>query len=203
MSSLSSVSASYGAVMAAARTAGSNASARSTSSSGSVAASIAAALEVDAKQLGDFEQNGGTVTFWQQSGSAAPARSGPADLGLPMTSEGVPDFDAIVAAGATVTGALPPNGAVMNTIVTQYGVQRIYAAQLDRGDGSTPTFIKSVGMTANSDSTTKLRQQFLKTMAADFQALPNSLNQARVQCPNGLLTWMRTDGAQHHLDVTG
>ena len=99
---------------------------------------VASLLGVDLKPLAAFETHVGTVTLWQASGSAVQAGAGPAQLGLPITSEGVPDFNAIVAAGGKVTGARPPTGARdEHDRVRRRRRDRVRGAD-DRGDGSPP-----------------------------------------------------------------
>jgi hypothetical protein len=106
-----------------------------------------------------------------------------------MTKQGIPDFESIVDHGGTVTGALP-GGVVMDTINVDGKITVLYAAQIDKGDGSTPVFVKGIDLSDGSNETAKDRQADLRAITAAFHSLPNNLDEARRQNPDGLLTWV-------------
>lgn len=155
-----------------------------------VAPGLAAALGADANPLAAFEQNGGRLSLWRVTGAGFGASGGPASIGLPMADDGAPDFDAITAAGGKVTGAIPPIGAAKMTYVDGSGkVTTVYAAQIDRGGGTPPMFIKGADLRSSGDSASG-RQDQLSATVRFLQQLPDNLQQARAASPDGLKDWV-------------
>ena len=98
---------------------------------------------------------------------------------VPMTSGGLPDFDAIVAAGGSVKGAIPPDGSPMVQNVNQYGNVIEYAAIVDLGDGSPPFLLKGGDAQAASTASAGNREQLLSVLQYVLAELPKNLEQAQ------------------------
>ena len=98
---------------------------------------------------------------------------------VPMTSGGLPDFDAIVAAVGSVKGAIPPDGSPMVQNVNQYGNVIEYAAIVDLGDGSLPFLLKGGDAQAASTASAGNREQLLSVLQYVLAELPKNLEQAQ------------------------
>ena len=161
------------------------------------ASRITAPAPPDRDPLAAYVQNGSHLAMWMSSTGQSGASNSAAALGLPMTTYGAPDFAAIVAAGGKVTGAIPPDGGACVVYCGDRGTTTYYAAEVDRGDGSPPFFVKGGDMSgsASSDSLIasvgiKDRTDQLKAFLDYISALPNSLAAARRQSIGGRLDWL-------------
>lgn len=150
------------------------------------AAALAAIFGVSVEHLNGFATQGGRLSLWWSSTGGAGASASVASLGLPTSNNGAPDFSEIVANGGTVTGALPPAGYTSGTYVVNGTTTTVYAAQVDRGDGSAPVFVKGADIRSDSGSKQEERAATLQAVVQYLQQLPNNLQQARLQCYGGL-----------------
>lgn len=112
---------------------------------------------------------------------------------VPMTSDGFPNFDAIVAAGGTVKGAIPPDGSPMVQNVNQHGNVTQYAAIVDLGDGSPPFLLKGGDAIAATATSAKNRHDLLSILHNLLAELPANLEQARAW--SNANHWPTYDGA--------
>ena len=95
-----------------------------------------------------------TGTDTTAAGLASDALNG---LRVPMTTDGFPDFDAIIANGGTVKGAVPPGGSPMTGYSSDHGNVVVYAAIIDLGDGSEPFFVKGGDAQSEIGGSSQLR----------------------------------------------
>ncbi|MDP9433977.1 MAG: hypothetical protein M3P93_01740 [Actinomycetota bacterium] len=112
-----------------------------------------------------------------------------AGLGLALAEDGTPDFDRIVAGGGKVTGALPPLGAATQLFNVDGRITVLYAAEVDRGDGSPPVFIKGADLRADGSATRGGRRDQVVAATRFLQQPPNNLSEARALCRDGLRAW--------------
>jgi hypothetical protein len=98
---------------------------------------------------------------------------------VPMTSDGLPGFGAIVAAGGSVKGTIPPDGSPMIQNVNQYGNVIEYAAIVDLGDGSQPFLLKGGDAQAAATAAAGDREELLSVLQDVLAELPKDLYQAR------------------------
>ena len=146
------------------------------------AAALAASVGLSTANLNTFLHTGGRLSLTASATGAAMATLNGTSLGrFPMADDGSPDFDAIIAAGGKVTGALP-GGYTKMTICDGRGSEPtvVYAAEVDRGDGSAPTFLKGVEINSDGSSPTK-DLELLEWAVGFFNGLPNSLSEARAR----------------------
>ncbi|QTE28608.1 hypothetical protein [Pengzhenrongella sicca] len=97
-----------------------------------------------------------------------------------MTTDGFPDFDAVIANGGTVKGAVPPSGTPMMGYSSDYGTVVVYAAIIDLGDGSEPFMIKGGDAQPEVGASETNRSAMLDTLTYLYEKLPLDLNQARL-----------------------
>ena len=98
---------------------------------------------------------------------------------IPMTSDGFPDFEAVVAAGGSVRGVIPPDGSPMVQNVNGSGNVVEYAAIVDLGDGSAPFLAKGGDALAAAGSSADDRTQLVSILQSVLAELPRNLEQAR------------------------
>jgi hypothetical protein len=98
---------------------------------------LGAELNLSAGALRTNLSDGGLLSFTADArGVVSPSGASGALRGLPLDDWGTPDFDAIKAAGGTVTGTIPPNGG--SKLIVLDGHRTVYyAAQIEFPDGRT------------------------------------------------------------------
>ncbi|PPK96186.1 hypothetical protein CLV92_105288 [Kineococcus xinjiangensis] len=143
-----------------------------------MAAGLATALGVPAGPVAAFESSGGRLSLWQSSTSGPGAGRGAAALGLPMAANGAPDFAALTAAGAKVTGALP-GGYSEVTYIGDGGTTTVYAAVIERSDGSAPFLVRGADLRSAEGSSRAERQASLEAVTAYLRELPDTVEEAR------------------------
>jgi hypothetical protein len=130
---------------------------------------LASGWGVSASAMQSFLKNGGELSV----------SSNPSALSkLPIGKDGAPDFDAITASGGTVKGAIPPLGLPKVTIVDDRGQTTFYAAEIDKGDGSAPTYVKGANVRAGSSNKQSDNFEMAATALQYFTKLPNSMAEA-------------------------
>jgi hypothetical protein len=132
---------------------------------------LAARGGVPASPVRGFVENGGRISF---------VRGAPL-AGLPLTPDGAPDFEHIIAAGGKIEGALPDGCSSMTTvgIPGANSRQTVYAAQVTLVDGST-RYVKGGTMAQDKDDASETDTlRALRDLLDYIDSLPNDIAEAR------------------------
>lgn len=138
-----------------------------------------AELNISTATLNTHLSKGGLLSFTASpSGTVSPASSSDALRGLPLDEWGTPDFDAIKAAGGTVTGTMPPNGGSKIIELCDGNRTVLYSAQIEFPDGRSQ-YVR--GMAHQSDGTGTAFSTFksLSDALGFVRGLPGSMEEAR------------------------
>lgn len=142
-------------------------------------ASLAAELNISTSALNTHLSQGSLLSFTAgPSGAVSLASSSGALKGLPLDEWGTPDFDAIKAAGGTVTGTMPPNGG--SKIIELCDGKRtvLYSAQIELADGRSQ-YVKGMAHQSDDGSTVSSNFKSLSDAVGLLKGLPNSITEAR------------------------
>jgi hypothetical protein len=142
-------------------------------------ASLAADMNVSTSALQRHLAQGGLLSFTAgSSGAVSLSSSSGALAGLPLDEWGTPDFDAIKAAGGTVTGTMPPNGG--SKIIELCDGKRtvLYSAQIELPGGRTQ-YVKGMAHQSDGSGTVSSNLKNLSDALGLLKGLPNSMAEAR------------------------
>jgi hypothetical protein len=141
-------------------------------------ASLANALNISTAALNTHLTKGGLLSFTAgPSGAVSPAGSSSALAGLPLDEWGTPDFDAIKAAGGTVTGTMPPNGG-SKMIVLDGNRTVLYSAQIEFPDGRSQ-YVRGMAHQSDGSGTASTTFKSLSDALGFLRGLPGSMAEAR------------------------
>lgn len=139
---------------------------------------LAGELNISAATLNTHLSKGGLLSFTASpSGTVSPASSSGALRGLPLDEWGTPDFDAIKAAGGTVTGTMPPNGG-SKMIILDGNRTVLYSAQIEFPDGRSQ-YVRGMAHQSDGSGTASSTFKSLSDALGFVRGLPGSMEEAR------------------------
>lgn len=139
---------------------------------------LAAELNISTSALNSHLTRGGLLGFTAgPSGTVSLANASNTLAGLPLDEWGTPDFDAIKAAGGTVTGTMPPNGG-SKIIVLDGNRTVLYSAQIEFPDGRSQ-YVKGMAHEVAQGGSVSRNFKSLSDALGLLKGLPKSMAEAR------------------------
>ena len=140
---------------------------------------LAVDLNISTASLRGHLTSGGLLSFTVDARGIMSPSGDASDLrGLPLDEWGTPDFDAIKAAGGTVTGTMPPNGGCKMIELCDGHRTVYYSAQIEFPDGRT-RYVRGMAHESDGSATASATFKSLPDALGFVRGLPGSMEEAR------------------------